>query len=155
MDYEAWYAHWCPREAWKFKTQKILTQVLAPRATFAFDEEGEYWFVGGGNAGVYGLILRDDLEVDSWFVLAVLNSRTFDEALKGVSSRFRGGFYSYAKRFIERIPVRVSGFTADERDVVSRIVMLAKRASILEDGVGTERNVVETEIGALVNELLT
>ena len=121
MHYPTWYALWNPRRIDRFESPKLLTQVLADRATFAIDLSGEYWFVGGGNAGVYGVIPRADLDVDIWYLLAYLNSTFFDQRVKSISSRFRGGFRSYAKRFIQNTPVRVTGFSGMERDAVSQI----------------------------------
>ena len=121
MQYPSWYALWNPRQIDRFEKPKLLTQVLADRATFSIDLSGEYWFVGGGNAGVYGVIPRDDLDVDIWYLLAFLNSTCFDEMVKAASSRFRGGYHSFAKRFIQNIPIRVTGFTEAERDIVSHV----------------------------------
>lgn len=132
MQYPSWYALWNPRQIDRFERPKILTQVLAERATFAIDMAGDYWFVGGGNAGVYGVIPRADLDVDIWYLLAYLNSTFFDEKVKNISSRFRGGFHSYAKRFIQNAPVRVTGFSGMERDAVSHISKLLK-ASYTQD----------------------
>ncbi|MXZ42602.1 MAG: hypothetical protein F4Z18_12730 [Caldilineaceae bacterium SB0666_bin_21] len=121
MHYPAWYALWNPRQIDRFERPKLLTQVLADRATVAIDLSGDYWFVGGGNAGVYGVIPRTDLDVDIWYFLAYLNSTFFDQRVKSISSRFRGGFYSYAKRFIQNVPIRVTGFSGMERNTVSYI----------------------------------
>ncbi len=121
MHYPTWYALWNPRQLDRFERPKLLTQVLADRATFAIDLSGNYWFVGGGNAGVYGVIPRANLDVDIWYLLAYLNSTFFDQRVKSISSRFRGGFHSYAKRFIQNTPVRVTGFSGIERDAVSHI----------------------------------
>ena len=126
MKYPSWYALWNPRQIDRFERPKILTQVLAERATFAIDMAGDYWFVGGGNAGAYGVIPKPDLDVDIWYLLAYLNSTFFDEKVKSISSRFRGGFHSYAKRFIQNVPVRVTGFSGMERDAVFHISKLLK-----------------------------
>ena len=126
MHYPSWYALWNPRQIERFQMPKILTQVLASQATFAIDTTGDYWFVGGGNAGVYGIIPKEDLDVDIWFLLAYLNSTFFDQHVKSASSRFRGEFYSYAKRFIENAPVRVTGFSTLECEVVTRVSDLVR-----------------------------
>ena len=126
MQYPAWYALWNPRQIERFKMPKLLTQVLANQATFAIDPVGEFWFVGGGNAGVYGIVPKPDLDVDMWFFLAYLNSTFFDQHVKSISSRFRGGFYSYAKRFIQDAPIRVTGFSAVESEIVTRISGLVR-----------------------------
>ena len=132
MQYPSWYALWNPRQIDRFERPKILTQVLADRATFAIDLSGDYWFVGGGNAGVYGVIPRATLDVDIWYLLAYLNSTFFDQRVKSISSRFRGGFHSYAKRFIQNAPVRVTGFSGMEQDAVSHISKLL-RASYTQE----------------------
>ena len=126
MHYPAWYALWNPRQIERFQRPKLLTQVLANKATFAIDPAGEYWFVGGGNAGVYGIIPKPDLTVDIWFLLGYLNSTFFDQYVKSVSSRFRGGFYSYAKRFIQSAPVRVTGLSTQEYDAVTHVGNLVR-----------------------------
>ena len=126
MQYPSWYALWNPRQIDRFERPKLLTQVLADRATFAIDLSGGHWFVGGGNAGVYGVIPRANLDVDIWYLLAYLNSTFFDQRVKSISSRFRGGFHSYAKRFIENVPVRVTGFSGMEQDAVSHISKLLR-----------------------------
>ena len=124
--YPTWYALWNPRQIDRFQKPKLLTQVLAGRATFAIDLTGAYWFVGGGNAGVYGVIPRGDLDVDIWYLLAYLNSTFFDQEVKSVSSRFRGGFHSYAKRFIQNVPARVTGFSAMEQNAATHISNLVR-----------------------------
>jgi hypothetical protein len=150
MAYPAWYAHWCPRNWERFAAPKIVTQVLASRASFAFDRHGTYTFVGGGNAGVYGLTPRFTDEDRLWLLLAVLNSRIFDAQVQEKSSRFRGGYFSYARRFIENVLIP----PIEELDVQAalprQIVTLTK--SRAESPVECD-NQLETEIEAAVDEL--
>ena len=149
MKYPTWYALWNPRQIDRFQKSKLLTQVLADRATFAIDLTGAYWFVGGGNAGVYGVIPRADLGVDIWYLLAYLNSTFFDQKVKSVSSRFRGGFHSYAKRFIQNVPVRVTGFSTMEQDAASHI------SNLVSSGY-TQKSFAESvwpEIDQVISEL--
>ncbi len=89
----------------KFEQPKIMTQVLASKNSFTFDDKGEYYFVGGGNAGGYGITLSKEYEEDYYVILALLNSKLLEFYLKRISTPFRGGFYSYGKRFIERLPI--------------------------------------------------
>jgi hypothetical protein len=56
MQYLSWYSMWNNREIEKFESPKLLTQVLSSSPNFGVDRRGEYLFVGGGNAGVYGII---------------------------------------------------------------------------------------------------
>ncbi|MFA0832636.1 MAG: Eco57I restriction-modification methylase domain-containing protein [Methanobacterium formicicum] len=103
-----WYDHSYRKNLEKFENTKILTQVLANQSSFTWDKNGQYYFVGGGNAGGYGILLNDVLKGNNEkykYVLALLNSKLLDFHLKAISSKFRGGYFSYAKRFIEQLPI--------------------------------------------------
>ena len=89
MEYEAWYAMWCPRSIQKFAAPKILTQVLASRANYTLDLTNKTMFVGGGNAGGYGIVPRENLK----YILALLNSKLLDYVLQRTSTQFQGGFF--------------------------------------------------------------
>jgi type I restriction-modification system DNA methylase subunit len=102
-----WYAYARRQNLEQFDQPKIMTQVLAHRASFALDMRGEYYFVGGGNAGGYGVTLLKKSPVSLEYVCALLNSSLLDWELKKLSSRFRGGFYSYARRFIEKLAIKI------------------------------------------------
>lgn len=118
MEYESWYAMWCPRTLEKFTANKIITQVLASSANYTVDYTGKTLFVGGGNAGGYGIIPKD--ENNLLFLLGLLNSRLLDFYLQKHSSRFRGGFYSYARRFIQNCPIAKAN--EPEKNHISEIV---------------------------------
>jgi type I restriction-modification system DNA methylase subunit len=100
-----WYGYIYRKNLEKFEQAKLLTQVLASRNSFTFDEKGEYYFVGGGNAGGYGIVLKDEYVKDYYDVIALLNSKLLEFYLRKTSTPFRGGFYSYGKRFIEKLPI--------------------------------------------------
>ena len=89
----------------KFEGTKILTQVLADRDRFTLDSEGRFYFVGGGNAGGYGVRLKDPSEGNLRYILGVLNSRPVEFYHHLISTPFRGGFFSYGRRFLEPLPI--------------------------------------------------
>lgn len=89
----------------KFEQPKIMTQVLSSRNSFTFDETDNYYFVGGGNAGGYGILLKPIYFKDYYWVLCLLNSKLLEFYLKRISTPFQGGFFSYGKRFIEQLPI--------------------------------------------------
>ena len=91
----------------QFECPKIITQVLASRSSFALDIDENYYFVGGGNAGGFGILLNDKYEKMSYAILAILNSKTLEFYLKSTSSPFQRGFYSYGKRFIVNLPIEI------------------------------------------------
>src|SRR2546422_2136342 len=111
MNRSDWYAYVYPKNLEWFERPKILTQVLAARATMSLDQEGNFYFVGGGNAGGYGIVLKENSKVSYPYVLALLNSRLLDRYLQSYSSRFRGNFYSYARRFLEHLPIIKPSFS--------------------------------------------
>ena len=64
---------------------KIITGVLANKASFNFDSDGKYTFVGGGNAGGYGLILIDT-SFSYKYLVGLLNSQLIDLFIKSGST---------------------------------------------------------------------
>jgi hypothetical protein len=103
----------------KFEQPKILTQVLASKNNFTYDEKGNYYFVGGGNAGGYGIVLENAYSQDYYWVLCLLNSRVLEFYLKRISTPFQSGFFSYGKRFIEQLPIIVPSQT--DKDKLSEL----------------------------------
>jgi type I restriction-modification system DNA methylase subunit len=150
MDYPAWYAHWCPRSLARFESPKIVTQVLASRAAFALDLQGTYTFVGGGNAGVYGILPTFTDEDRLWLLLAVLNSRRFDAQLQARSSHFRGGYFSYARRFIENVMIPPVASLDLATDPARRMIKLAKERA---QSPAECHNRLEAELDGAVDEL--
>jgi len=107
-----WYRYVYPKNLNMFEHKKIMTQVLASKNSFTIDEEGKYYFVGGGNAGGYGITLKEGY--DYHYVLGLLNSSVLEFYLKKISTIFRGGFYSYGRRFIEKLPIYLSQTKAEQ-----------------------------------------
>lgn len=107
MKRKDWYAYVYPKNRTLFEKRKILTQVLSNSNKFVLDDKGEYYFVGGGNAGGYGITLKEPYGDKDKLILGILNSRILEFYIKSISSRFRGGYYSYAKRFIEKVPLKI------------------------------------------------
>jgi hypothetical protein len=68
--------------------------MLANKASMVLDKEGKYAFVGGGNAGGYGILLKPDAGISYLCLLGMLNSSLLDDYLQSHSTRFRGGYYS-------------------------------------------------------------
>lgn len=99
-----WHAYVYEKNLTEFSKPKIMTGVLANRSSFTLDKEGKYYFVGGGNAGVYGVAINDS-EISSEYLVGLLNSSLLDWRLRKKTSKFHGGYFSYAKRFIDPLPI--------------------------------------------------
>jgi hypothetical protein len=124
---------------------KILNQVLSRQASFTLDATGEYCFVGGGNAGGYGLRLKQGVNFTEYSILGILNSNVADYYIKNISTTFRGGFFSYAKRFTEKLPI--PNPPADLRD---RIAALARRCLDAAKSAPHTLPALEAELNGLV-----
>ncbi len=123
----------------KFEGTKILTQVLADRDRFTLDSEGRFYFVGGGNAGGYGVRLKDPSEGNLRYILGVLNSRPVEFYHHLISTPFRGGFFSYGRRFLEPLPIP-EGTPDSRRRIANAVTGLLDASAHLRDLVkGTDR----------------
>jgi hypothetical protein len=105
-----WYLYSQEHNLGDFENPKIMTQVLANHSSFTFEKEGKYYFVGGGNAGGYGIRLSNN-NLNNYFVLCLLNSKVLEYYLQQISTTFRGGYFSYGRRFIKHLPIRRISFT--------------------------------------------
>jgi len=102
-----WYAYGRRQNLEQMEQPKIMIQVLAIKASFALDYEGTYYFIGGGNAGGYGISLKPNSGISLKYLTSLLNSSILDWRLEQISTQFRGGYHSYARRFIEKLPIKV------------------------------------------------
>jgi len=105
-----WYAYGRRQNIEMFERVKIMTQVLANKNSLTLDDEGIYYFVGGGNAGGYGIVLREKYRrtIEKYrYVLGLLNSKVLEFYHKHISPIFSGGFYSYGRRYIEQLPIKL------------------------------------------------
>ncbi len=99
-----WYDLAYPRSLAEAGSSKILGQLLAEKAQFAVEDEGDIYFQGGGKGGgAYGIALISKLE--KHFVTGLLNSYSLDFHLRQLSSTYAGGFYSYADAFLKDLPI--------------------------------------------------
>jgi len=143
-----WHAFVYEKNLTSFSQPKLLTQVLASKNAFTFDENGEYYFVGGGNAGGYGIVLKDEYSKDYHVILALLNSKLLELYLKKISTPFRGGFYSYGKRFIEKLPIIIPLGSDKNRlvELSKKQLERNKRLNEIGDKKTDERQRIEEEI---------
>ncbi|MEA2052076.1 MAG: Eco57I restriction-modification methylase domain-containing protein, partial [Euryarchaeota archaeon] len=104
-----WYAFTYPRNMLLYKKPKIFTPYNAFRNTFCFDENGGYYFTTGV-AGAYGLLFASS-PCDIKYFLGVLNSSIVNLFIKQIGTCLQGGYYSYEKRFIEKLPISSIDFS--------------------------------------------
>jgi hypothetical protein len=122
MKHDGWYGYVYPKSITLFTRPKILTPSIANAAAYAYDKNGDCYFVGsgGGGGGGYGIILKESVGLSYPFVLGVLNSTVVDFVLKKISTPFRGGYFAYSKQFIEPMPIPPSN--ESQRNAVETVV---------------------------------
>src|SRR5581483_10074149 len=112
----AWYQYGRTQALEVVGLPKILTADLADRMSFSLDHEGKHYLLGGA-AGGYGLLpsKRNYMEP----LLALLNSTVLEWMLRppGLSSPFRGGWFSCEARFINLLPVQLPSSAADLKNL--------------------------------------
>ncbi|RKX92531.1 MAG: hypothetical protein DRP84_09855 [Spirochaetes bacterium] len=126
-----WYAYGRRQNIEMFERKKIMTQVLANKNSFTLDEEGIYYFVGGGNAGGYGIILKEGYNYH--YILGLLNSNVLEFYLKNISTIFRGRFYSYGRRFIEKLPIKLPKNKKEQKiakEITKKVDLILKQSKI-------------------------
>ena len=126
--HEHWYAFGRTQNLTQMDAPKLIIQVISLRGRYSYDDAAVY-FTGGGNGPYYGVRWAEADDPHSiHYLQALLNSKLLDSFLHRISSPFRGGYWSYGKRFMEQLPIRLVDF-ADPADKVrhDRMVALVER----------------------------
>jgi type I restriction-modification system DNA methylase subunit len=97
MKYPSWYSLWNFRNIHNQSIKKILTPDVCFKSTMWLDKNAEYFY----NDTSYGLVLKDDIEEDYKFFLAILNSSLMWFYLLNTSAELRGGYFRFKTKFIE------------------------------------------------------
>jgi len=147
---ESWFAFGRSQSLMLMEKPKLIIQVLSQSGRYTYDAKG-FYFTGGGNGPYYGLRwLSSDERRSLHYLQALLNSRLLDFDLHRISTTFRGGYFSYGKQFISKLPIHPIDLTdASERaehDALVRLVeriMAAKRADPAADTLAWEREIDE------------
>jgi|CXWL01.1.fsa_nt_gi hypothetical protein len=119
----SWYGFIYPKNIELMRRPKILVPDIADRASFAYDEDGNYAFTSG-----YGVTLKSNIAESPKYVLGLLNSNVLNFYLKQVSTTMRGGFFRYFTQFIEQLPIRRINFPdPSDKAVHDKMVSLVER----------------------------
>ena len=117
-----WYQYGRSQSLTKFDQPKIILPVLSLEPRYAYDEANTL-FTGGGNGPYYMVRAREDAEVSTIYLLAILNHPLSEAFVRTNTSPFRGGYYSHGKQFIENLPIPAP-------DVVQRTAIEIKTADL-------------------------
>jgi len=98
---------------------KILTPALTDKNNFALDGNG-YFFVGG-TAGVYGIIPKENVNINIKYLLGLLNSKLSEYFLKKICPIKQGGYFQYSTKFLEKLPIKLPE-TQEEKKIAEQII---------------------------------
>jgi type I restriction-modification system DNA methylase subunit len=139
MKHDAWYAFVYPKNLDQFGLSKIITPDIAPKSSFALDDEGNFTFVSG-----YGITLKPGSDYSLKFILALLNSHAIDFYLKKISSRLQQGFYRYFSQYIAQLPIRRIDFANPaEKAAYDEIVGLVEEMLNLQKECATAESALD------------
>ncbi len=150
-DKENWWGFIYNKNLEKFNQQKILTQVLSSKNSFVFDDLGEYYFVGGGNAGIYGITIKNEYvskDSDFYYYTALLNSKVLEFYEKHISVIFRGKYYSFGKKYVEKFPIVIADDSL-KKEIVSNaeaIQEIHKKKTELENKINDIKNYLKNVV---------
>lgn len=145
-----WYAYSRNQNLVQCSKKKILTPSIAKKAAFVYDENGSYYFLGsgGGGGGGYGLSLDEKSNMDSFYLVGLLNSRLLDYLTKKVSTRFSGGFFAYNKQYIQSLPIvcpKEGKQNALKNEIASLSSKIMKLRQTEDAGSESTRNAIKRE----------
>jgi hypothetical protein len=147
VDNETWYGYIYRKNLTLFESPKLIVQVISSFGRYAYDASGLY-FTGGGNGPYYGIRWNSRNNQHSLHYLqGILSSRLLDFYLYQVSSPFRGGYWSYGKRFIEQLPIRIINFDIkQDKDKHDCMVSLVEQMLLLDQKLGSAKSPIEKNV---------
>lgn len=101
VDSYNWWLYPYPKNLLVMDKPKIIYQVLSQKGSFTLDENGEFYYVGGGTAGGYSITTKSDDINELKYLLGILNSKLTLFFISKVASSFKGGYYSFGKQSFE------------------------------------------------------
>jgi hypothetical protein len=150
------YARLVNHEKFGTPRPRLLTPSIAARASFSYDPDGRYYFVGsgGGGGGGYGVELKPEVGCSPLFILGLLNSKPLDWYLHRISSPFRGGYRAYNRQYIAQLPIRLPNMSdATDKERHDGLVALVERMLALHERLAAKGGVQDEERAAIVREI--
>ncbi|MBM3233895.1 hypothetical protein FJZ19_02250 [Candidatus Pacearchaeota archaeon] len=125
---KSWFALTYPRSINLYDLPKIMTPNSAFRPSFYFDETTHYYMTCGV-AGGFAIILKNNSEVSSKYLLAILNSKLMNFLNKNIGTSLQGGYYSYDPKIICRYPIKIASKNPQQKiiSLVEEMLELQKK----------------------------
>jgi predicted type IV restriction endonuclease len=153
-NHDGWYGYIYRKNLTLFDAPKLIVQVISLIGRYAYDPTAIY-FSGGGNAPYYGVRWLDSQSHHSiHYLRALLNSPVLDFVMHRISTSFRGGYWSYSKRYLEKLPIRLIDFAIpSEKELHDQVVALVKQMLELHQQLAAarmphEKTILQRQIAA-------
>ncbi|GAB7011978.1 Eco57I restriction-modification methylase domain-containing protein [Halolamina salina] len=95
MDHERWYDYVYPKNLTKFEQEKILTPEIGYGGNFTLDRDSTYH-----KTKVYGVLLRDNVDIEEETLLALLNSNLLWFFISRTGYALRGGYFTFKRDYL-------------------------------------------------------
>ena len=147
-----WYAYARSQNIGTFVGEKLLLPYMTTRLRVAPDIDGQLFFVNITTGG-YGLRVQCG-EHHYHYLVALLNSKLLDLAIRQMTNAFRGGYFAVNKQGIERLPFRPINFSdptdKTRHDHIVAIVnsMLALHERLAAAKSDAQKTVIQRQIDA-------
>ena len=156
VDTKNWWLYPYPKNLLIMEKPKIIYQVLSQKGSFTLDEKGEYFYVGGGNAGGYAITTENNDINELKYLLGILNSNITTFFISKVASCFKGGYYSFGKHSFEHFPLPSTKLNNENLiNLVNKMIQLNKE--LQNSNTPTERKLLQKQIELAdqkINELV-
>ncbi len=130
-----WYRFGRSQNLGAQEQSKICVPRLVSRIQAFFDGSGRYYL---DNVDVGGVVLKQPSREHYLAVTALLNSALLTFQLRHISTRFRGGFYSCNRQYLEKLNIALPS-----RDTLSQLANLSKQMTSLFKALPRSHNKAE------------
>jgi type I restriction-modification system DNA methylase subunit len=148
VDFKNWWLFPYPKNLALYETPKILSQVLSTRGNFTLDENGKFYFLGGGTAGGNALTVKNNDLSKLKFILGILNSQLTTIYVHHTGSSFRGNFFAFGKSSLKNMPI--PEYNDKEFEFLVNVVdqMLELHKQLAATKTSHEQNIIQRQIDA-------
>lgn len=117
---------------------RLVVRVLTLEPIYALDTAGTV--ISGGGNGPYYAIEPVITDLSPLYLMAILSHPVIEGMVRSRTSRFRGGYYSHGKQFLEDLPIRIlSQDVPDECSAYDAIVSKAGQVMATTEAVAKAR----------------
>jgi hypothetical protein len=125
--FSAWYGFSAPRNLEVHAKAQILVPLLADRGMYCRlpEKAQKYCLMASGG---FSITVDSSSELSPNYVLALLNSKLLFWRLRSISNKFRGGWITCTKQYVETLPIyNIDVTDSIEKDRHDKIVLLVDK----------------------------